>query len=160
ADEWVNQQTEQNVDDFAMWIRGVGPEPMDGAKMNCEESVYYSAYKAGVIPKSWIEKVYSQAAQDVFQYGQTIYGALGSDGAKPITSTAEPAPGDLVFLKLPNGNPAHVALSLGTNAAGEHEVMSLWTWPPIQEGNYNFNSLFQRTTVEDLLKWADAFNQD
>lgn len=55
-----------------------------------------------------------------------------------------PARSDLVFFD----GLAHVALSLGTkNAAGNHEVMSLWILP-LKGGD--FNNTFQRTTIEDI----------
>jgi len=48
--------------DFALWVRGQGPEPTSASSMVCWESIMFSAYRAGVLPKSWITSTYERAA--------------------------------------------------------------------------------------------------
>jgi hypothetical protein len=204
------EATEHNTDDFAMWVRGLGPEPTDASKMNCWESVMLSAYRSGVMPKEWIFKVHEEAARgyreavpkyynaktntmeyapkgstevsDIWgsglppadpverarvqkdasgmEYGKVLTIALGYLESKPVTIIPSrsatvrdkvsdqpgahvPQRGDIVFFD----RMSHVAISLGTkDSKGEHEIMSLWSYPLASNGN--FNSHFQKTTIE------------
>jgi cell wall-associated NlpC family hydrolase len=135
---------ETNTNDFAVWVRG-GAEPTDASRMNCWEMVLYSAYRSGVVPKSWIVQIHHDAtAAGAANYHDTLAAALGFGGSAGWAPGQVIPRGNLVFF---NGM-AHVAISTGNVVGTEHEVMSLWILPGTGTGN--FNSVNQRTTVEAL----------
>ncbi len=55
--------------DFDKWILGKGKEPSSTATMNCWEAVMFVAYKAGVMPLSFIQLIHAEATkQSLEQY--------------------------------------------------------------------------------------------
>ncbi len=155
-----------STNDLAAWVLG-GPEPTNASRMNCWEAVLFSAYKAGVLTKSWILQVHQQATNAAvdwakksekrgedsdhqFYSGQLAYNdlletklGLASATLYDPAKKQVPGRGDVVFMQ----GLAHVALALGQDSAGNTEVMSLWLYP--MSGS-NFNSTFQKTTIEKI----------
>lgn len=165
---------EENINEFALWIRG-GKEPTDASKMNCWEAIFYSAYRAGVITKQWLVDIHKDAAKEgldnaqyianheaalfmdhigagVDAYQKVLKKHLGFDNSQPITPTNRPKKGDIIFL---NGLD-HVVISLGTSKKG-NEVMSLWIYP-IDKNDGHFINTFQRTTLENIQRdWKEEY---
>ena len=143
-------QTEVVDNDFAKWVRGLGPEPTDTSKMNCWEMVLFAGYKAGVIPKAWIVLVHDDAAKagaaasSTGAYQAVLASRLNFAGAAAWTPGTAVPRGNLVFFD----GLTHVALATGNVVGGKQEVMSLWVFPITGAGL--LNSATQRTTIEDL----------
>lgn len=49
--------------DMALWLHGKGPEPDERSTMNCWDAILFSAYRAGVIDRAWIDHLYTRAAR-------------------------------------------------------------------------------------------------
>ncbi|WP_406312850.1 hypothetical protein OHA77_30560 [Streptosporangium sp. NBC_01639] len=143
--------------DFAAWIRGIGPEPGPRARMSCWEAAMFIAYLAGGIDKAWLERIHAEAAAARWpDGGGNYYGTMmdrlvpGSrepyviDPATGIGGPDIPA-GHVIFLD----DMFHVVTSAGTrDAQGRQEVLSHWFGP---ETGPNPDGMMERTTLEELL---------
>jgi len=59
----VSERTDRGYrNDFAHWIRGGEAVPDEYSTMNCWEAVLISAFRAGVVDKSWLVKIHERAA--------------------------------------------------------------------------------------------------
>jgi cell wall-associated NlpC family hydrolase len=139
--------------------------------MNCWEAVFFSAYRAGIVPESFLRDLHERAAAagraaergaqqtsrtdeagtpravGVEAYNRVLEAALGLPGATDITRACPSlARGDIVFF---NGR-AHVAIATG----GGNQIQSLWTLPDNPPARRDG---FQSTTVEAV---ADAMEQN
>jgi hypothetical protein len=114
--EWVHGHGDEN--DFVKWLRGELAAPV---KMNCFDSVFYAAFRAGAVTREAIVAAYADvlggagyaSVETALGLGQGISmeAALEQGGLKP---------GDVIIF---NGDAAaHVALCLGGG-----DVMSLWS---------------------------------
>ncbi len=144
-------ETEIRDNDFAKWVRGVGPEPTTASQMNCWEMVLFAGFKAGVIPKPWIDAAHADAATagdaagSSSAYMAVIEARLNLSAAATWTAGTVVPRGSMVFFN----RSQHVALATGNVVGGKQEVVSLWVFP-VKAGNL-LNSLTQRTTIEDLV---------
>jgi hypothetical protein len=150
--------------DFARWVRGQGPEPGAHSTMNCWEAVFFSAYKAGVVPRSFLRSLHERAAgaggaggqrrgeetentdpnassaAGRAEYDAVLSGALGLGNAQVVTSSQALTRGDIVFFS----DLAHVAVAVGGN-----RIMSLWCVPLNDDGTWNRR--FQGTTIDEVI---------
>lgn len=161
------------IQGFGTWVtKGPAYEPTKNSTMNCWEAVIFSGYKAGIVSYHWIAQMHNEATRAAIDYGKSrrahwdeikypeasrtveqqqeyynvIKKYLKFDSAKTFGTGQEPKKGDVVFFN----ELAHVALSTGVkDAAGHHEVMSLWVVPEV--GGMRFTK-FQKTTIEELEK--------
>lgn len=141
--------------DFGAWLLDGGPVPdASTGVMNCWELVMFSAYRAGYATEAGLRRVYQAFAHDLANIDvntsianfetalrrgdEYVYDPSNADSPKPLE-------GDIVIF---NNLGAHVAVATGgSNAAGEVEIMSLWT--------QNSRSVY-RTTIEELLRSASG----
>jgi hypothetical protein len=143
--------------EFGRWVLAGGPEPNAvSGRINCWEMILFGAYRGGFLTFARIQSIYQLAVDNVRNGVTTLVGDTvetelrrGSENILNLNSSSspEPLPGDMVIF---NRAATHAAISLGTkNAAGQHQVLSLWNEP-------NAISHVQRTTIEELVTAATA----
>jgi hypothetical protein len=130
---------ERKVNDFARWLVEGGSAPGRTSTMNCWEAVFYSAFAARLVDKSWLQSVHAKAAEDYAKeywmtdcksgiaYMNALREAFGYFLRVPYKPQGGliPREGDIVFY----GDFDHVAVSLGrTWGSGQpkDQIMSLW----------------------------------
>ncbi len=158
-------------DDFARWIRGTGPEPTPTSTMNCWEAVLFFGYKAGVIPKTFLDDMHqaattaavTTASPDPAKKAKAWYttlqarmhtGALKTYTIAPSTGVGTPdiPAGNIVFIDGLN----HVVLSRGSrDGSGRMRVLSLWIFPAHLPTSVPLNKatsygVVQETSVEEV----------
>jgi hypothetical protein len=130
---------ERKVNDFARWLVANGPAPGQTSSMNCWEAVFYSAFAARLVDKSWLQSVHARAAEN---YERQYWMTDGKGGIAYMNALQHtfgyflrvpykpqggliPREGDIVFY----GDFDHVAVSLGRtwgSGAPQDRIMSLW----------------------------------
>jgi hypothetical protein len=173
-DTWqINLRTQWGHDnDFARWIRGLGPEPGPTATMDCREALMHIAHRAGAVDRSRLLEVHAQARLKALSVmrntgsrraAEAAHSKVISDYLGPgertryridrITGTGGPdiPAGHVVFA----GGMSHVMLSLGTrDALGRQEVLSHWVYPghtPAGPLTRHSVGVLQKTSVEEVL---------
>ncbi|MCF6476294.1 hypothetical protein FAF44_49340 [Nonomuraea sp. MG754425] len=164
--------------DFFRWLLGEGPEPTAWSTMNCWEALMFTAYRAGVVDKRWLDQVYQHASLDARiadltgnrAYAFDVFARWVTYSLAPglrLPYVIDPATG-IGVTDIPRGfvifvdDIAHAMLSLGTrDTHGRQEVLSHWVYP--ERANMHLPEGFQwgfmqRTTVEELLA-TDVFKQ-
>ncbi|WTD52759.1 hypothetical protein OHA77_29455 [Streptosporangium sp. NBC_01639] len=146
--------------DFAAWLRGVGPEPGLTATMSCWEAAMFSAYLAGGIDKAWLEYIHAEAATasrtGSGNYYETLMGHLVPGPREPyvidpITGVGGPdiPAGYVIFI---NGA-VHVVTSAGTrDTQGRQEILNHSDGPqtgPVPDG------MRPQTTLEEWVAMAN-----
>lgn len=130
-------------DSFAKWLVENDEQPDYSSYMSCWEAVFFSAWRAQLVSKNWLQRIHQQAARayrNAYQQngsrggGESYYTmlkqALNFPGSVPFEPKAGliPREGDIVFWD----GLQHVAVSLGrtwASGASEGRVMSLWHNP-------------------------------
>lgn len=166
--KWKEQNLKFTGTHFSQWLINNKPEPLPGDQINCYEYVLYSAYKANVIKKPALQKVYQKLVKDLAPY--YVKEALKDKEAEkkraatalekidailrkafwqgneqvydPVDSNSPtPLRGDLVVFKTFSH---HTAIATGkTTASGEIEVISL---------DRDGKGKPRKTTIQQLLK--------
>ncbi len=132
--KWQNPPANDFTQHFANGKQGYLPYT---ASMNCWEMILYAAFMSGLINAEQIYKFMEKSG-----YNNLIFSGMPMMGYRPdlpvyrrldgsLNKGERPKPGQLLFFKnSEQGNPGHVALSLGGNMA-----VSLWDRP------YGINSI-------------------
>ena len=156
--------------DFARWIRGLGPVPNNNSIMNCWW--YAIAYRAGLINLGWLQTMDTAAAQaaeatagtaqaKVKGYYNVLEKHMYSGSRKTLTfdgmGISQPTmpAGQMVFI---NGLD-HVLMSKGTrDGTNRQQVISLWIKPaylPLGPLTLFSHGVLQDTTLEQVRPVAD-----
>jgi hypothetical protein len=153
--------------DFARWIRGLGPIPTNNSTMNCWQGVLFIAHRAGLINLSWLQTMDTEAAaaaeatsgsaqSKVKAYYNVLEKHLYSGSRKTLTfdgtGISQPTmpAGQIVFI---NGLD-HVLMSKGTrDGTNRQQVLSLWIKPaylPLGPLTMFSHGVLQDTTLEQV----------
>lgn len=166
----VNTQTNwAHQNDFARWVRGLGPVPNNNSVMNCWQGVLFLAYEAGLVSLAWLQSMDQAAAAAATgttgdqnaktrAYYSVLERAMYSGSRTQVTfdATGRSSPdmpaGQMVFIN----NLAHVLLSKGTrDGVGRQTVLSLWIFPAHLPAALPLSQLtsygvLQDTTLEEV----------
>lgn len=142
--DWL-KTTYPEGSDFIKWLLADGPEPTDTSRMNCWDMVLFGAYRASVMSKAKIKKMYKEAGEKWQKSGMLIgpirvleeelCGAESnltfsifsgqSSPFGPVMLFPDPLPGDIITF---DAYETTVAISLGTKTKfGLHNILSLHT---------------------------------
>ena len=150
----------QKSNDFASWLIANGNQPGFNSRMNCWEAVLFSAFRAGLVSKLWLQTVHRKAAQAYemhdragsqrtspasAHYFRALSHVFNFFSSVPFDPRAGfiPQPGDILFWHCDK----HVAISLGRTWADgvpEDRILSLWL---------HAGGRFAQLTVGEMPKW-------
>jgi hypothetical protein len=160
---WTRTRTQMRVEqhaekrnDFASWLVANGNEPHSESFMNCWEAVLFSAFRAKLVDKHWLQTIHGKAAfayqfqhlrgnrkltEAGVHYSEALSQGFGYRDSAPFEPRAGliPRQGDILFWD----RNTHVGISLGrswVNGKASDRAMSLWL---------HNNGRFARLTLND-----------
>ena len=158
--EWVPFNSGDAVADpttldseFGKWLLAGGSKPSGKvSKLNCWEMIMFSSHTAGFISESRMKAIYKLGVANVkggkaMSVGDTVESELRASNEYVFDyknpNSPKPLRGDMIIF---NRAAVHAAISTGkVNAAGEHEIISLWNYDGKRPAN-------EKTTIETLVK--------
>ena len=84
--------------DFAKWLRGESELPEEGARMNCWEAVFTSAYYGRLVTRDQLVALYGKTVNEK-DPTEALLNQLGRNATRPIDKNSPPpAPGDIILI--------------------------------------------------------------